>query len=177
MNANSDPISTDGGSADELPPSVSPNSRVSRGAVIAAFIVMIGVGLGVYAIFPDSVGGPRLPVSVKLTKAAVETTNGQIAVMTEVVTVTNELDQPIKNLAIELNGQYLLMQASPIEPAETLELPLSVFTDKRSSQRFDPSRYKVDEVIVRGQLPSKQRGVSKFEFDHEGHPVASEDAP
>ncbi|MDM4013808.1 hypothetical protein [Roseiconus lacunae] len=169
MSASPDPDSTDSSTSgissgpDDVV-RVSPHSRVPRGAIIAAFGVMIAVGLGVYALFPDSVGGPPLPVNVIVTKAAVETTSGNLAVMTDVVQITNELDQPIGNLAIEVNGQYLLMQASPIQPSETLTLPLKVFTDKRSSQRFDPSSDQVTEVIVRGQLPSKKRGVSKFEF-------------
>ncbi|MCC9600781.1 hypothetical protein LOC67_09410 [Stieleria sp. JC731] len=171
---NSAPDNTVADNAGEQIVRVSPRSRVSRGSIIAAFAVMIGVGLGVYAIFPDSVGGPPLPVDVKLTKAPVETTSGQIAMMTDVVSVTNELEQPIGNLAIELNGQYLLMQASPIAAGETITLPLEVFTDKRSSQRFDPISDDVTEVIVRGQLPNKKRGVSKFEFDTEGQPASPE---
>jgi len=144
---------------------VAPTSQLSRGAMIASFGVMIAIGLGVYALFPASVGGPPLPVVVVLEDAPVETTGGNnVAVVTKVVRVTNQLDQPIKNLAIELNDQYLLMQASPLQPGESLVLPQAVFTDKRSSQRFDPLTQTVTEVIVRGQLPSKARGVSKFEF-------------
>jgi hypothetical protein len=145
---------------------VAPNSQLSRGGLIAAFAVMIAVGLGVYAMFPESIGGPPLPVRVSVGEAPVETTNGSMAVLTEVVMVTSELDQPIGNLGIELNDHYLYHQASPLQPGETLVLPQEVFTDKRSSRRFDPSRQEVAEVIVRGQLPSKARGVSKFEFDH-----------
>lgn len=144
---------------------VAPTSRLSRSALIAAFGVMIAIGLGVYGLFPDSIGGPALPVTVSLEEAPVETTAGNIAVLTKVVTVKSDFDQPIKNLAIELNGDYVMMQASPLAPGEKLVLPLSVFTAKRSSRRFDPSQQVVDDVIVRGQLPSNARGVSKFEFE------------
>jgi len=144
---------------------VAPTSRLSRGGLIAAFAVMIAVGLGVYSLFPESIGGPPLPVRVSVGEAPVETTNGSMAVLTKVVTVTSELDQPIGNLGIELNDHYLYHQAGPLRPGEVLVLPQEVFTDKRSSQRFDPQRQSVSEVVVRGQLPSKARGVSKFEFE------------
>ncbi|MCO8124045.1 hypothetical protein NHH03_20035 [Stieleria sp. TO1_6] len=144
---------------------VAPTAQLSRRAMIAAFAVMIGVGLAVYAMFPNSVGGPPLPVTVTLGAEPVETVSGGMAVLTPVVIIRSDLDQPIRNLAIELNDGYLLMQASPLQPGEQLVLPQEVFTDKRSSRRFDPDRQQVTEVIVRGQLPSKIRGVSKFEFE------------
>ena len=145
---------------------VAPHGRLSRGWLTACLIGMVGIGLGVYAIFPASVGGPPLPVTVTVGRAPMETTSGSIAMLTEVVSVSNQLDQPIRNLAIEINGQYLLMQASPLGPAATLTLPQEVFTDKRSSRRFDPQQHEVTEVIVRGQLPNSKRGVSKFEFEN-----------
>mgnify|MGYP001823143430 CR=1 FL=1 len=143
---------------------VAPTSRISRAQLLLAFAVMIAVGIGVYSVFPESVGGPPLPVTVTLGESPVDTVGGEIAVLTDVVQVTSQLDQPIHHLAIEINDQYLMMQASPLSPGETLVLPQGVFTDKRSSKRFDPSRQQVKEVIVRGQLPSKARGVSRFEF-------------
>ncbi len=145
---------------------VAPQSQLSRGGLIAALVLMIAIGLSVYAMFPESIGGPPLPVGVSVGEAPVETTNGSMAVLTKVLTVTSELDQPIGNLGIEVNDNYLYHQASPLQPGETLVLPQEVFTDKRSSRRFDPSRQQISEVIVRGQLPSKARGVSKFEFEH-----------
>ncbi len=144
--------------------SVAPSARLSSKGLIALFAIMILTGLGVYALFPESIGGPPLPVSVELFDAPVETTSGQIAVLTKVISITNQSEGPIGNLTIELNDQYLLMQASPLEAGETLILPQEVFTDKRSSQRFDPSLQEVTEVVVMGQLPSKARGISKFEF-------------
>ena len=147
---------------------VAPTSRLSRTALVSAFGLMIAIGLGVYSLFPDSIGGPPLPVTVSLEEAPVETTAGNIAMLTQVVSVTSDFDQPIKNLAIELNGDYVMMQSSPLAPGEKLVLPLSVFTAKRSSRRFDPQRQAVEDVIVRGQLPNNARGVSKFEFESPG---------
>jgi hypothetical protein len=143
---------------------VSPHNQLSRSALAFAFAVMIAVGLAVYAVFPESVGGPPLPVTVSVEEAPVETINGQFAVMTEVIRVTNTSEGPIGNLTVEINGQYLMTQASPLSAGESIVLPQQVFTDKRSSQRFDPGSTDVDEVVVTGQLPSKSRGVSQFEF-------------
>jgi hypothetical protein len=125
---------------------------------------MISVGLGVYALCPSSIDGPPLPVKVTLDEAPMETVGGNVALLTKVVTITSDLDQPIKNMTILLNGHYWMSQASPLQPGESLTLPLEVFTDKRSSRRFDPEIQQVSEVLVRGQLPNKSRGVSKFEF-------------
>lgn len=144
---------------------VAPTFQLSRRTLFAAFCVMVTVGLGVYALFPDSVGGPPLPVTVTLDEAPIPTKGGEnVAVLTKVVTVTSQLDQPIGHLAIILNGHYSITQASPLQPGESLTLPQAVFTDKRSSRRFDPDNQVVTEVLVRGQLPSRSRGVSKFEF-------------
>ncbi|QDV41747.1 hypothetical protein Enr13x_15900 [Stieleria neptunia] len=150
--------------ANEIP-RVAPTFQLSSRGLFAAFCVMIGVGLGVYALFPESIGGPPLPVVVTLDEAPLPTTGGQVAVLTPVVTVTSELDQPIRHLSIILNGQYEITQASPLQPGESLTLPQAIFTDKRSNRRFDPETRVVTEVMVRGQLPSKSRGVSKFFFE------------
>lgn len=93
---------------------VAPQSRLSRGGLIAAFAVMIALGLGVYAMFPESIGGPPLPVSVTIGESPVETTSGSVAVLTKVVKVTSELEQPIRNLGIQLNDHYLYIQAGPL---------------------------------------------------------------
>ncbi|KAA5547136.1 hypothetical protein FYK55_01595 [Roseiconus nitratireducens] len=144
---------------------VAPSMRLSRLGLIVAFAVMIAAGLAVYALFPASVGGPSLPVAVSIDRDAVTMPGGQGAVLTPVVRVTNQADFPLGRLTIELNGQYLLMQASPLPAGESIVLPQEIFTDKRSSQRFNPGRYRVEEVVVTGQLPSNARGVSKFEFE------------
>ncbi len=151
---------------------VAPSARLSRGGLIAALMTMVAVGLGVYALFPESVGGPELPVSVSLGQEPVQTTSGKVSMLTEVVKVTNRADHQIGRLSIELNDQYLIMQSSPLAAGETLTLPQSVFTDKRSSQRFDPNVKQVTEVVVTGQLPNNSRGVSRFEFgqgSEQGH--------
>ncbi|MEO1617329.1 MAG: hypothetical protein AAFV88_15875 [Planctomycetota bacterium] len=150
---------------------VAPGTQLSRGSLIAAFAVMIGVGLGVYSFFPESIGGAPLPVSVTLGKAPVPSAIGNMAVLTEVVQVTNESDDEIRNLMIKVNGHYWMTQASPLSAGETLILPQEVFTDKRSSRRFAPAIQVVTDVTVSGQLPSKSRGISKFTFGDEeaGH--------
>lgn len=144
---------------------VAPKAQLSRGALLAAFCVMIAIGLSVYALFPTSIDGPPLPVTVKLDEAPIETVGGNVALLTKVVTITSELDQPITNLTILVNEDYWMSQSSPLEAGGVLTLPLEVFTDKRSSRRFDPKTQRVSEVLVRGQLPSKARGVSKFLFE------------
>ncbi|QEG00701.1 hypothetical protein Mal15_47730 [Stieleria maiorica] len=149
-------------------PRVAPTRRLSSRALLAAFGMMIAVGLSVYALFPESIGGPPLPVRVSLDRAPLPTTGGKVAVLTDVVTVTSELDQPIRHLTIILNGHYEITQASPLQPGGSLTLPQSIFTDKRSNRRFEPETQRVTEVLVRGQLPSKSRGVSKFTFDDSG---------
>lgn len=148
-------------------PSVAPTLRLSRRGLILSLLAMVGVGLGVYALFPSSVGGPSLPVEVTLDRRLVETVGGQGAIVTEVVVVRNLADHPIPRLSIDINGQYLLFRDSPLNVAEELVLPQQVFTDKRSSYRFDPSQYDVEDIVVTGQLPSGARGVTKFEFHHE----------
>ena len=145
-------------------PTLAPTTRLSSRGLTIALLSMAIVGLSVYAMFPESVGGPPLPVTVTVDRQPIETTGGQGALLTEVVVVENQADHDIKRLSIEINGQYLLFQNSPLLVAEKLVLPQRVFTDKRSSQRFNPDKYEVEEIIVTGQLPSGARGVSKFEF-------------
>lgn len=143
---------------------VAPQGQLSRGMLISAFGVMIALGLGVYSFFPETIGGPPLPVSVTLGEAPVPSAVGKMAVLTNVVEVKNLSQDPISNLMIKINDHYLMTQASPLAAGETLTLPQAVFTDKRSSRRFDPALQTVEDVIVSGQLPSKSRGISKFEF-------------
>jgi hypothetical protein len=144
---------------------IAPTLRLSRRGLILSLLSMVAAGLSVYALFPDSVGGPRLPVEVRLDQQPVETANGQGEVLTEVVVIKNLTDHAIPRLSLDINGQYLLFRDSPLAQREVLVLPQRVFTDKRSSQRFNPSKYAVREVVVTGQLPSGARGVTSFEFD------------
>ncbi|MEM0927000.1 MAG: hypothetical protein AAGJ83_13245, partial [Planctomycetota bacterium] len=149
---------------------VAPKGQLSRGMLITAFGVMIGVGLGVYSVFPETIGGPPLPVAVTLGEAPIPSAIGKMAVLTEVVAIKNLSQDPISNLMIKINDHYLMTQASPLAAGETLTLPQAVFTDKRSSRRFDPAIQHVEDVTVSGQLPSKSRGISQFEFaDSENH--------
>lgn len=148
-------------------PKLAPTTRLTRTGLIASLLAMVAAGLAVYSLFPSSVGGPPLPVEVTLDNQPVITVSGKGAVMTEVVVIKNLSDHEIGKLTIDINGQYLLLQNSPLQIGETLTLPQRVFTDKRSSQRFEPSRYDVKDVVVTGQLPGGARGVSKFDFSVE----------
>ncbi len=149
------------------PPKVAPTLKLSRRGLVFSLLAMIVAGLCVYASFPESVGGPSLPVEVRLDRKPVPTLGGQGAVMTEVVVVKNLAGHEIPKLTLEVNGQYLLYRDPPLAKDEELVLPLRVFTDKRSSQRYNPTKYPPTEVIVTGQLPSGSRGLSQFPFDAE----------
>lgn len=143
---------------------VAPTLQLSRTGLVASLAAMFGLGLSVYAIFPESVGGPELPVLVIVDKLPVVTTGGKGAVITDVVVIENLSDHEIPKLTLDINGQYLYLQNSPMQPRETLQFPQRMFTDKRSSARFEPSKYTVEDIVVTGQLPSGARGVSTFEF-------------
>ena len=144
---------------------LAPTMRLSRTGLIACLAAMVVSGLSVYALFPESVGGPPLPVSASVEMLPVETVSGVGAMMTEVVVVENLTDDEIGKLTIDINGQYLYLQNSPLAPRERLVMPQRTFTDKRSSARYDPIKYPVEDIVVTGQLPSGSRGVSKFEFE------------
>ena len=85
--------------------------------------------------------------------------------MTEVILFQNLTDHAIPKFSIEINGQYLLFRDAPLEAQETLVLPQRVFTDKRSSHRYNPVKYPVKTVKVTGQLPTGARGVTQFVFE------------
>jgi hypothetical protein len=152
---------------DQPSPSIAPTLQLSRRGLVLSFLSMVAAGLSVYALFPSSVGGPPLPVEVYLDKQPVESANGMGAILTEVVVVKNLTEHEIPRLTLDINGQYLLFRDPPLGKREVLVLPQRVFTDKRSSQRFNPSKYAVDDVVATGQLPSGARGVTKFEFEGE----------
>ena len=152
-------------SSDTQPQRVAPTLQLSRRGLLLSLAAMAMVGISVYAIFPDSVGGPPLPVKVTVDMQPVELTEGGIAKLTEVVVIENLSESEIPRLGIEINGQYLLHRKSPLPVGEPLVLAQRVFTDKRSSQRYRPDKYPAKEIIVMGQLPSGSRGVSKFEFE------------
>jgi hypothetical protein len=156
LNSDSDP---------SVPQSIAPTFRLSRRGLVFSLLAMGAAGLCVYATFPASVGGPELPVKVELDRRPVETSGGEGALLTEVVVVKNLTDHEIPRFSIEVNGQYLLFRDSPLGRDEELVLPLRVFTDKRSSQRYDPKKYPPTEIVVTGQLPSGARGLRHFHFD------------
>jgi hypothetical protein len=152
-------------------PRVAPTLRLSRLGLILSLLAMVAIGLIVYSIFPDSVGGPPLPVEVSLDRRLVDSVGGR-PVVADVVVVRNPTEHPIPHLSLDINGQYLLFRDTPLAVGEEFVVPQQVFTDKRSSQRFDPSQDEVEDVVATGQLPSGARGVSKFEFE-DGRPKAA----
>ncbi len=156
-------------------PAVAPTMRMTRTGLIACLAAMVVCGFSVYAIFPNSVGGPPLPVLATIEFEPVETVSGVGAMLTEVVVIENLIDDEIGKLTIDINGQYLYLQNSPLAPRERLVMPQRTFTDKRSSARFDPVKYPVKDIVVTGQLPSGARGVSKFEFGSELEPEPEEE--
>jgi hypothetical protein len=131
----------------ESPPKVAPTLQLSRRGLVISLASM------------------AIPGRVTLDRQVVETKAGGGGTLTNVVVLENLSEAEIPRLSIEVNGQYLLHRDSPLGQAEPLVLPLQVFTDKRSSQRYNFVKYPPKEVIVTGQLPSGARGISKFEFE------------
>ena len=125
------------------------------------------VGVSVYSLFPSAVGGPALPIDVDVDLALIDAGGGQ-KLSAKVVRLTNTSHAPIRHLSVILNGHYQLNRQSPIAAGETLTLPQSIFTDKRSSRRFNPAEAEIHKVVVRGQLPAGTRGVSVHEFSTSG---------
>ena len=151
-------------SDDGRSPSVKPTATLPGWALFVVLGAIAVVGIAVYSLFPESVGGPPLPVAVEVKTALVDSANPQIKLSSEVVEVKNLSDDPIKHLTVILNGHYQLVRESPLDAGETLTLPQSIFTDKRSSRRFNPTLVDVYKVVVRGQIPPGTRGVSVFEL-------------
>ncbi|MGB0759198.1 MAG: hypothetical protein ACPHJ3_13285 [Rubripirellula sp.] len=147
------------------PTAVAPRLHLSQRGLCICLFLMVAAGLSVYAMFPERVGGPPLPVSVELGEGAVPTADGAGNVLTEVIVLTNLTDHPIPRFSIEINDQYLLIRDAPLAAGERLELPQRVFTDKRSNHRFNPIKYPVEAVTLTGQLPSGARGVTRFLFE------------
>jgi hypothetical protein len=158
-------MTTENAESVDAPPKVAPTLQLSRRGLVISLASMAIIGLSVYALFPKSINGPALPVNVTLDRQVVETKAGGGGTLTDVVVLQNLSEAEIPRLGIEVNGQYLLHRESPLSQAEPLVLPLQVFTDKRSSQRYNFVKYPPKEVIVTGQLPSGARGISKFEFE------------
>jgi hypothetical protein len=142
--------------------SVAPTVKLSARGFLIALACMAAFGLSIFSLFPDSVGGPPLPVKVVVEKTMVETVGGMGKMPTDCVIVTNISNGPIAHLVVVINGLYRLDRQAPIAPNESLTMPLSIFTDKRSSRRFDPTTYEVTKVVCNGQLPKGTRGVSVF---------------
>ena len=144
---------------------VAPRLHLSRRGLCTCLLLMVAAGLSVYAMFPERVGGPPLPVGVEIGKGVMPTADGAGKLLTEVIVLTNLTDHPIPRFSIEINDQYLLIRDAPLAAKERLELPQRVFTDKRSNHRFNPIKYPVEAVTLTGQLPTGARGVTRFLFE------------
>lgn len=159
---------------DGISPAIKPTATLPGWGLFAVLGSIAMVGIGVYSLFPESVGGPPLPIDVEVKTTLVDAAvggpqAGSVKLSSEVVELTNQSDQSIAHLTVIINGHYQLARQSPIEAGETLTLPQSIFTDKRSSRRFNPTLIDVDKVVVRGQLPSGTRGVSVYRFGESEH--------
>ncbi len=141
-----------------------PNLGLSRRGLLLSLAGSVVAGLLVYSLFPESVGGPSLPVKVSLDHRMVESFGGRGLVAAEVVVVNNLEEFSSPRLSIEINGRFLLFRDPPLEALEELVLPQEVFTDTKSNQQFDPRVFEVEDIVVTGQLPSGSRGVIKKEF-------------
>ncbi len=156
---------TDDGADAPHQPSVAPTLKLSRRGLVFSLLAAAIAGLSVYATFPESVGGSPLPVDVRIDRQPVATADGVGAVITGVLVVQNLSDHEIPKLTIKINRRYLLIRDSPLQEKERIVIPLQVFTDKRSSQRYDPLTNPPQELLVTGQLPSGARGLRHFDFD------------
>ena len=130
---------------DRKNPRTAPGLRLSRRGLTLCLVTMAVAGISVYAMFPASVGGPPLPVAVSLDRQPMETTGGQGAMLAEVVVVENKADCELRRISIEINGQYLLFQNSPLTVGAKLVFPQSIFTDKKKQPTFQP-----DQICGRG---------------------------
>ena len=86
----------------ESPRTIAPTLKLSRLGLTACFAAMLVAGFGVYAIFPESVDGPPLPVKAVIDRQPVETAHGKGAVLTEVIIVENLADHEIP----QTDGRY-----------------------------------------------------------------------
>ena len=145
-------------------PRVAPGPRLSPRGLVLGFVAVAALGAGTYAMFPEAVGGPPLPVDVQLGRDILPGSSSDRPTVGEIVWLTNRSDAPIAHVTLILNKHYRLDRASPLGPGETWTLPQVLFTNKRSSQRFAPDIHEVHKIVVNGQLPDARRGVSVFEF-------------
>ena len=145
---------------------VKPGQISGKKAIILLYAAVIPTLAAVVA-SAYSFGRPSddpLPVTVTLEKRSVPVPDGSGALLTDVVVVHNDSDEPIPNLDISINKQYFLYRNSALDPGEEFVVPQAIFSTK-SNQRYNPQRYPPTKVIVTGKLPSGGRGVHKMKID------------
>ena len=147
-------------------PRVAPGPRLSPRGLVLGFVAVFALGAATYAMFPDAVGGPPLPVSVDIDRDVYPGSDPNSPIVGPVIRLTNGSNDPIAHVTLILNKHYRLDRASPIGAGETWTLPAVMFTNKRSSQRFAAEVHPIEKVVVNGQLPDARRGVSVFEFEN-----------
>ena len=153
-------------SALQPPISIAPKATLSGPGLL---LILLGTCLGPLIVLSvyKAVAGPaieaELPVRVLIDQRPLATANGSGSIVDDVVVITNESDDRIRHLTINLNGQYFMYHDRPLAAGESLVLRQAVFATK-SSQRWVPGRWPLEKVLVTGQLPSGARGVTEVRY-------------
>jgi len=152
----------------QMPHSLAPAPRLTGSGfttllVLTCFVPLFG--LSIYAAFFGRASDVDLPVEVGVGMEPVLAVGGQGAILTEVVWLKSNYEEPLPNVTINLNGQYFLYRQSPLLPGERLVLPQQIFSTK-SNQRWVPGRYAIDKIVVTAKLPSGRRGIHTTRYEH-----------
>ncbi len=161
----SSPTTTDTTAFDPVR-SIGPAPQLStRGFFIAlALVCLIPLTiLSTYAVLFGKATERKLPVSVTIDRLAVPTSPGQPPELQDVIIIQNDADFVIPKLYVDLNGQFFMYPDQPLAVGEKRVLPQSEFVN-RTSQRWVPGNFRIDEVTVMGKLPSGARGVTEFHY-------------
>lgn len=150
----------------DSPRSIAPVPQLSsRGLFLslAAVCLLPLIALTAYAIIFGKASEHKLPVTVSIDRRPLPTVDGSRRILEDVIVIENEADFEIPNLTLNLNGQYFLYQDQPLAIGESLVVRQAAFATK-SSQRWVPGLYRIDEVTVTGKLPSGARGVTEVQY-------------
>lgn len=148
------------------PRSIAPAPRLSaRGLFVslAAVCLFPLITLSVYAVLFGKASEHKLPVTILVDRRPIPTIDGKGQILDDVVVIQSEVDFAIPNVTVNLNGQYFLYQEKPLAGGEELVVRQAAFATK-SSQRWVPGRYPLDEITVTGRLPSGARGVTEVRY-------------
>ncbi|SMP46983.1 hypothetical protein SAMN06265222_102216 [Neorhodopirellula lusitana] len=148
------------------PRSIAPAPRLSsRGLFVSLAMVCLLplITLSAYAVLYGKASEHSLPVDVLVDRRLLPTIQGTSQMLDDVVVIRNQAEFEITNVTVNLNGQYFLYQDKPLAIGEELVVRQAAFATK-SSQRWVPGRYPIDEITVTGKLPSGARGVTEVNF-------------